>query len=69
MTITIVQSLGDVLVISVMCVVLLCLCVNHMFKKTPEERLPVYNLPRLPLYSLDPPLDPTLPKYVEVVTN
>jgi hypothetical protein len=66
MTITIVQSLGDVLVISVMCIILLCMCVNHMFKKTPEVVLPVYNLPR---YSLDPPPDPTLPKYVEVVTN
>lgn len=66
MTITIVQSLGDVLVISVMCIILLCMCVNHMFKKTQEVVLPVYNLPR---YSLDPPRDPTLPKYVEVVTN
>lgn len=67
MTDTPVQSIGDVLVISGMCVILLCLCVKNMFKKT-DEVLPLYNLPRLPLYSLELPPDPTLPKYAEVVT-
>lgn len=61
------QSVGDIVFISVMCVVLLCFCVNHMCKNTSDdEQLPVYNLPTLPVYSVNPPPDPTLPKYVDI---